>query len=168
MPEAFSAGAASPSSCERSRPRVFFAGTLDFFASARPPIVASSSLRSASTSAFFRACSAFLAASASLEKKRERERQQRGTGKGLVGMCPLPLSRFPSWGGRGGLAHFFALLLAPFCHLSSSAVSRLASSAATFWAAASALRAFPATFLLLSPFLPAMARIVGGNVLDGR
>lgn len=54
-------------------------------------------------------------------------------------------------------SHFFALLLDPFCHSADSAASRFESSAAAFCAAASALRALPTTFLLFSPFFPAMA-----------
>jgi hypothetical protein len=48
--------------------------------------------------------------------------------------------------------YFFALLLAPCDHFSSSATSFLASSSAAFCAATSAFRALPAAFLLLSNF----------------
>jgi len=51
-------------------------------------------------------------------------------------------------------AHFLALLFAPFSHLAASAASLSASADAAFFAAASALRAWPAAFLLLPPSAP--------------
>lgn len=66
MPEALSVEGESASSWERSKPRDFLTGAFDFLGSARPPRLASSSLSSASFSAFFLAASAFLAASDSL------------------------------------------------------------------------------------------------------
>lgn len=69
IPVALRAGVDVPveegeSSWERSRPRVFLTATFAFLGAARASF--SSSARRASFSAFFRACSAFLAASASL------------------------------------------------------------------------------------------------------
>lgn len=73
MPDALSAAlGASSSSCERSRPRlgpaVFLTAVLDFLGSAREGSEASSWAARASRSAFLRAASAFLAASASLSE----------------------------------------------------------------------------------------------------
>lgn len=53
-----------------------------------------------------------------------------------------------------GEAHFLELLFAPFSHLAASAASLSASADAAFFAAASALRAWPAAFLLLPPSAP--------------
>ena len=69
--------------------------------------------------------------------------------------------------------HFFELAFAPLPHSSSSTLDFRASASACFAAAASALRALPATFLVFStPFLPAMVMVVvpgAGNrpKLDG-
>ena len=74
MPEALSAAfGASSSSCDRSRPRlgpaaVFLTAVLDFLGAAREGSEASSWAARASRSAFLRAASAFLAASASLSE----------------------------------------------------------------------------------------------------
>lgn len=73
MPDAFSAAfGGSSSSCERSRPRlgpaVFLTAVLDFLGAARAGSEASSWAARASRSAFLRAASAFLAASASLSE----------------------------------------------------------------------------------------------------
>ncbi len=74
-----------------------------------------------------------------------------------------PLASHPN--RQMGPAYFLELSFAPRCHSLVSPTSFLASSAAAFWAAASALRALPATFLLLSPppFLPAMVRSLVGK-----
>lgn len=135
MPVALRAeeGALSLSSCERSRPRDFLTGALDFLGSAFPPVLASSSFSRASFSAFFWACSAFFAASASLWRS--------------------VMSAVP-----GSETYFFALLLDPFCQFSLSAAASCESLTAAFCAATSAFLAFPATFLVFSePFLPAMS-----------
>jgi hypothetical protein len=70
MPDALSAGSplpVSPSSCDRSSPLLFLTAVLAFLGADRPGVFFSSSASKASRSAFFRACSAFFAASASLE-----------------------------------------------------------------------------------------------------
>ena len=56
------------------------------------------------------------------------------------------------------VTYFLELSFAPFSHFVASVASCRASSTAAFWAAASALRALPAAFLLFSPppFFPAM------------
>lgn len=69
MPDALSAPSgplSSTSSCERSRPLVFFWADFAFLGADRPGVFFSSSASSASRSAFFFASSSFLAASASL------------------------------------------------------------------------------------------------------
>lgn len=75
MPVALREDAAAPlppadegpsSSCERSSPRDFLTGALDFLGSARLGRLASSAARRDSRSAFLRAASAFFSLSASL------------------------------------------------------------------------------------------------------
>jgi len=57
--------------------------------------------------------------------------------------------------------YFLEFFLAPSSHFAASAASLAASASAAFLAAASALRAWPAAFLLLTsqpPFLPMVLR----------
>lgn len=56
-----------------------------------------------------------------------------------------------------GETHFLALLFAPLSHLTDSDASFSASAAAAFFAAVSALRAWPAAFLLLPSAPPFLA-----------
>src|ERR1700761_9617948 len=74
MPEALSddrGPSDGESSWDRSRPLVFLGADFAFLTLDRPGVLCSSSASRVSRSAFLRACSAFLAASASLKRGRE-------------------------------------------------------------------------------------------------
>lgn len=129
-------GSGPPSSCERSRPRVFLTAVLALAPLGLDGWEASSSLRRASFSAFFRAASAAFSAAAAL----------------LIG-CQLESSLLcgSSQLGKAGISYFLESSLAPFAHSCSSSFDFLAFTTASFCAAASAFFALPAAFLEFSP-----------------
>jgi hypothetical protein len=135
MPVAFRVGAifvegSSPSVGESSweRPSVpldFLGAVLAFAFLGTARCDFSSSARRRSRSAFLRAASAFLSASASLDAE---------------GLCEPRKACRGRWGGiqRRRCAYFFAFDFAPLDHSLSSVAADLASAAACFWAATSA------------------------------